>query len=212
MNQLAGLHPQRAVVQLNLGRRALLGRARGRGGRVARGRRTRSRTPGTRSSPATSFIPSTPGSPCLRDGDPDPELPAGPHAGHPARAASQSCRGRGGGRGKASLPLRAAAARAPGVGRARVHGGRAGRAPANAEAQVAGAVGRFDKTRPADAFSALGPLTRRFPRAVRPSAFISASFCSGLARSRGTGTRRRATTVEPASPLAAEARAVPGPS
>ena len=35
--------------------------------------------------------------------------------------------------------------------------------PGDAEAQVAAAVGRFDKARPADAFSRLGPLTRRFP-------------------------------------------------
>ena len=37
-------------------------------------------------------------------------------------------------------------------------------APRNAEANVAAAVGRFDKMRPVDAFSRLGPLTRRFPR------------------------------------------------
>jgi tetratricopeptide (TPR) repeat protein len=35
--------------------------------------------------------------------------------------------------------------------------------PGDAEAQVAAAVGRFSKSRPADAFSRLGPLTRRFP-------------------------------------------------
>jgi tetratricopeptide (TPR) repeat protein len=39
------------------------------------------------------------------------------------------------------------------------------RAPNNPEALVASAVGRFDKDRPATAFSRLGPLTRRFPRA-----------------------------------------------
>jgi tetratricopeptide (TPR) repeat protein len=38
-------------------------------------------------------------------------------------------------------------------------------APENAEAQVAAAVGRFDKEDPARAFSRLGPLTRRFPDA-----------------------------------------------
>ncbi len=37
-------------------------------------------------------------------------------------------------------------------------------APGDAEANVAAAVGRFDKARPVDAFSRLGPLTRRFPR------------------------------------------------
>jgi tetratricopeptide (TPR) repeat protein len=39
-------------------------------------------------------------------------------------------------------------------------------APGSAEAQVAAAVGRFDKSRPAAAFSRLGPLTRRFPEAA----------------------------------------------
>lgn len=38
-------------------------------------------------------------------------------------------------------------------------------APANAEAQVAAAVGRFTKANPAAAFSRLGPLSVRFPRA-----------------------------------------------
>ena len=37
--------------------------------------------------------------------------------------------------------------------------------PRNAEARVAAAVVRFDKARPSVAFSQLGPLTRRFPRA-----------------------------------------------
>lgn len=37
--------------------------------------------------------------------------------------------------------------------------------PGNPEAQVAAAVGRFDKDDPSAAFSRLGPLTKRFPRA-----------------------------------------------
>jgi hypothetical protein len=36
----------------------------------------------------------------------------------------------------------------------------------NVEALVADAVGRFDKAHPERAFSKLGPLTRRFPRAA----------------------------------------------
>jgi Flp pilus assembly protein TadD len=39
-------------------------------------------------------------------------------------------------------------------------------APGNPEALVADAVGRFDKAKPGRAFSRLGPLTRRFPRAA----------------------------------------------
>ena len=38
-------------------------------------------------------------------------------------------------------------------------------APGNPEAQVAAAVGRFDKDNPSAAFSRLGPLTKRFPHA-----------------------------------------------
>jgi tetratricopeptide (TPR) repeat protein len=39
-------------------------------------------------------------------------------------------------------------------------------APRDPEALVAAAVARFDKSRPAEAFSRLGPLTRRFPKAA----------------------------------------------
>lgn len=39
-------------------------------------------------------------------------------------------------------------------------------APTNPETLVADAVGRFDKARPAQAFSRLGPLTRRYPKAA----------------------------------------------
>jgi tetratricopeptide (TPR) repeat protein len=38
--------------------------------------------------------------------------------------------------------------------------------PSDPETQVAAAVGRFDKSRPAVAFSRLGPLTQRYPRAA----------------------------------------------
>ena len=47
----------------------------------------------------------------------------------------------------------------------RVYAQAAALAPRSVEAQVAAAVGRFDKDRPAEAFSRLGPLARRFPRA-----------------------------------------------
>jgi tetratricopeptide (TPR) repeat protein len=39
-------------------------------------------------------------------------------------------------------------------------------APANVEAQVAAAVGRYRKDSPQRAFSRLGPLARKFPRAA----------------------------------------------
>ena len=42
---------------------------------------------------------------------------------------------------------------------------RAARSRPNAETLTAAAVARFDKSRPAAAFSRLGPLTRRYPSA-----------------------------------------------
>ena len=50
------------------------------------------------------------------------------------------------------------------VSAARAFGQAARRAPGNAEAQVAAAVGLFDKADPARAFGRLGPLTRKFPK------------------------------------------------
>jgi tetratricopeptide (TPR) repeat protein len=48
----------------------------------------------------------------------------------------------------------------------KVYAAAAKRAPNDAEARVAAAVGLFDKDHPVTAFSRLGPLTRRFPHAA----------------------------------------------
>jgi tetratricopeptide (TPR) repeat protein len=48
----------------------------------------------------------------------------------------------------------------------RVYAEAARQAPNDAESRVAAAVGLFDKARPAQAFSRLGPLTRTFPKAA----------------------------------------------
>jgi tetratricopeptide (TPR) repeat protein len=79
------------------------------------------------------------------------------------------------------------------------------RHPRDAEAQTAAAFGRFDKERPADAFSRLGPLTRRFPNAA------TVRFHLGLlllwSKQLGAAERqlRLAVRVEPGSPPAREA-------
>ena len=79
-------------------------------------------------------------------------------------------------------------------------------APDDAEAQVAAAVGRFDKARPADAFSRLGPLTRRFPDKATVRFHLGLLLLwSGEVKEARTQLVR-ATTVEPGSPLAREAR------
>lgn len=88
----------------------------------------------------------------------------------------------------------------------RVFAAAAREAPQDVEARVAEAVGRFDKARPADAFSRLGPLTRLFPGKA------TVRFHLGLLLLWSGETReakrqlQRATAVEPASPLAGQAR------
>ena len=80
------------------------------------------------------------------------------------------------------------------------------RKPHVPEAQVAAAVGRFDKARPADAFSRLGPLTRRFPDKATVRFHLGLLLLwSGEVKEARTQLVR-ATTVEPGSPLASEAR------
>src|SRR6185295_13642722 len=79
-------------------------------------------------------------------------------------------------------------------------------APENVEAQVAAAVGRFDKARPAEAFSRLGPLTRRFPdRATVRFHLGLLLLWSGEVKSAKTQLDR-AVSVEPGSPLARQAQ------
>jgi tetratricopeptide (TPR) repeat protein len=81
----------------------------------------------------------------------------------------------------------------------------AARAPHDAEAQVAAAVGRFEKDAPANAFGRLGPLTRRFPRepTVR---FHLGVFLLWTGRVDAAQRQfRLAAHQQPGSPLAREA-------
>jgi tetratricopeptide (TPR) repeat protein len=83
-------------------------------------------------------------------------------------------------------------------------------APGDAEPQVAAAVARFEKGRPAEAFSRLGPLTRRFPRAATVR-FHLGLLLFWLARAQpgavaeGKRQLRLARALEPHSSLAREA-------
>jgi tetratricopeptide (TPR) repeat protein len=78
--------------------------------------------------------------------------------------------------------------------------------PRDVQAQVAAAVGRFDKARPADAFSRLGPLTRRFPAAATVRFHLGLLLLWSGEVEEAKRQLERATRVEPRSPLAAEAR------
>lgn len=82
--------------------------------------------------------------------------------------------------------------------------------PGNADARVAAAVARFDKTRPSVAFSLLGPLTQRFPRA-QTVRFHLGMLLLWLARvqpgsiEEGKSQLRRARALAPRSRLGREA-------
>jgi tetratricopeptide (TPR) repeat protein len=84
-------------------------------------------------------------------------------------------------------------------------------APQDPEARVAAAVSRFDKSRPAEAFSRLGPLTRRFPKAATVR-FHLGLLLLWLARSQpgsveeGKHQLRLARAQDPSSSLAREAK------
>jgi tetratricopeptide (TPR) repeat protein len=84
-------------------------------------------------------------------------------------------------------------------------------APNDPETQVAAAVGRFDKAKPSAAFSRLGPLTKRYPRASTVR-FHLGLMLLWLARAQpgalaeGKRQLRLAEREEPGSPLAREAK------
>jgi tetratricopeptide (TPR) repeat protein len=83
--------------------------------------------------------------------------------------------------------------------------------PNDPETQVAAAVGRFDKSKPSAAFSRLGPLTKRYPRAATVR-FHLGLMLLWMARSQpgalaeGKRQLRLAQREEPGSPLAREAK------
>jgi Flp pilus assembly protein TadD len=88
----------------------------------------------------------------------------------------------------------------------RVYAEAARRAPKDAEARVAAAVGLFDKARPVKAFSRLGPLSRTFPKAATVRFHLGLLLLwSGQVKE----ARRQlelVKTVEPGSPLVGVAK------
>jgi tetratricopeptide (TPR) repeat protein len=77
--------------------------------------------------------------------------------------------------------------------------------PGNPEALVADAVGRFDKAHPERAFSRLGPLTRRFPRAATVR-FHLGVLLLWLGQVDSARRQLRIAANSPKSPLAREAK------
>ena len=88
----------------------------------------------------------------------------------------------------------------------RVFAALAGRSPQDVEAQVAAAVARFDKAAPAEAFSRLGPLSRRFPKAATVRFHLGLLLLWSGELEEARRQLRLARSAEPGSRLAGEAK------
>jgi tetratricopeptide (TPR) repeat protein len=88
----------------------------------------------------------------------------------------------------------------------RVFAQAASKAPDNPDAQVAAAVGRFDKEHPERAFSRLGPLTKRFPHAATVRFHLGLLLLWLGEVQAGKRQLRLAEKAAPGSPLALESR------
>ena len=91
------------------------------------------------------------------------------------------------------------------VSAARVFDSAARRAPRDAEAQVASAVGAFDKANPAAAFGRLGPLSRRFPHEPSVRFHLGVLLLWTARVDEAERQLRLASRTRPGSPLAREA-------
>lgn len=88
----------------------------------------------------------------------------------------------------------------------RVFSSLARRRPDDPEAQVAAAVARFDKADPARAFSRLGPLSRRFPRAATVRFHLGLLLLWSGQVKEARRQLRLARAAQPGSPLARESK------
>ena len=167
LDQLAGLHPTSAVVQLHLGLGAVLGAAggsrgclaccrRGRAGHAVRRRGRQPALPAVRARTCRVFVPSA-------------SLPARSGRAHARRAARRAGAARARRRQARRRLFYGVALQRLGHQLSAERGcsarARAGARPTPRRRSRPPSA-RFDKARPAAAFSRLGPLTRRFPQAA----------------------------------------------
>jgi len=88
----------------------------------------------------------------------------------------------------------------------RVYAAAARKAPNDAEARTAAAVGRFTKDDPSRAFSRLGPLTRRFPKQPTVRFHLGLLLLWSGQVDEARRQLRLARAADPSSPMAREAR------
>jgi tetratricopeptide (TPR) repeat protein len=203
LNRLAGLHPQKAVVQLNLGVALFWA---GLPGAQEAWRAAAASEPDTAYAVVAGNLlhpEYARGLPVFVTAVP---LPKGFEELRPA--AQLDLLRRNAARGADEKLLYGVALQRLGRQRSalRVFAAAAREAPANVEAQVAAAVARFDKARPAEAFSRLGPLTRRFPDKATVRFHLGLLLLWSGEVKEARAQLVRATKSEPGSPLAREAQ------
>lgn len=203
LNQLAALHPDRAVVQLNLGVALLWS---GLPGAEDAWRQAAADEPDSSYAIAAGNLlhpEYAPGIPVFVTTE---ALPEGfDELSPPAQLRTLA---QGAERSAAGKLLYGSALQRLGRTRSarRVFAAAAREAPNDVEARVADAVGRFDKGRPAEAFSRLGPLTRTFPNKATVRFHLGLLLLWSGETAEAKRQLRRAIRVEPGSPLANEAR------
>ena len=203
MNRLAGLHPDQAVVQLNLGVALFWS---GLAGAQEAWRQAIADEPDTAYAVTAGNLlhpEYAPGVPVFVSTAPLPhgfdELSPPAQLRTLERGAQQSVAGK---------LLYGSALQRLGMTRSaeRVFAAAARDAPRDVDAQVANAVGRFDKARPADSFSRLGPLTRIFPNKATVRFHLGLLLLWSGQAPEAKRQLQRAIAAEPASPLAGQAR------
>ena len=202
LNRLAGLHPQKAVVQLNLGVALFWSGLAGSEDAWRAAAQSEPDTPYAIAAGNLLHPEYARGMPLFVTTVP---LPGGLDALTPAKQL-ESLR-LGAGKSVDGKLLYGVALQRLGRQRSaqRVFSAAAREAPTNVEAQVAAAVGRFDKTRPAEAFSRLGPLARRFPGRATVRFHLGLLLLWAGEVKEAKRQLVRATRAEPGSPLAREA-------
>jgi hypothetical protein len=203
LNGLAGLHPRSPVVQLNLGIALYWAR---RTGAEDAWRAVVEAAPDTPYAVAAGNLLHPEFARDLPRFVPGASLPADLDGLTPARQLALLRRRARAGDRLATLYYGVALQR---LGRqlsaARVLGTYARAHPADVEAQVAAAVSRFDKARPVDAFSRLGPLTRRFPHAATVRFHLGLLLLWSGELQEARRQLRLARQIEPQSAVAREA-------
>ena len=199
LNRLAGLHPDSAAVQLNLGIALFWS---GLTGAEDAWRQAAADEPDTAYAVTAGNLlhpDFAPGLPVFVSTAP---LPAGfDELTPPAQLATLE---RGAARGVPATLLYGVALQRLGRPRSaeRVFAAAAKDAPDDAEARVAAAVGLFDKARPAAAFSRLGPLSRTFPDKATVRFHLGLLLLWSGEMQEAQRQLQRAIAVEPGSPLA----------